>query len=354
MQANASWNSPVLLLEGFSLPPALTLGVWVCLLICYLFIISANTVVICAVLSDRRLQTPMYLLFCNLAAVDMLANSNVLPRILVDTLRPASQRFISYPECVFQAFTAHLLATAVRMILMVMAFDRFVAVCLPLRYAAVMTPRTLVKLLMLAWTVALILVSVLLGLTIRLSRCRVLVVGLYCSNAALFSLSCESVVVNNVYGLTFTAILYISSAGSMVLTYGSIAAVSVHRGRKVLNRKALRTCTSHLLVYGLSLFSGLTSIMFTRFPELRQERFLASVLYYVIPGCLNPLIYSLQSNELRNYVSAAFQNNIFLGDGRKQHGKDLDSEILSSSATHELKHFTIAPEAALIGLSFVL
>ncbi|XP_072317844.1 olfactory receptor 2A7-like [Eucyclogobius newberryi] len=303
---NVSWNSHVLQLEGFSLSPGLSLVLWLSLLLCFVFVLIANSVVVCAVFSDRRLHTPMYLLFCNLAINDMVANANILPRVLLDMLRPPSQRLISYPECVFQAFTGHLLATGVRMILMVMAFDRYLAVCLPLRYASVMTHRTLVKLLVLGWTVALVLVSVLLGLTVRLSRCRLLVVGLYCSNAALFGLSCESVLVNNVYGLTFTAALYVSSAGSMVLTYGSIAAVSRRRGCAP-NRKALRTCPSHLLVYALSLFSGMTSIIFTRFPELRQERLLANVLYMAIPGCLNPLIYGLQSQELRTCARAVFR-----------------------------------------------
>uniref|UniRef100_A0A3B4ARS8 G-protein coupled receptors family 1 profile domain-containing protein n=1 Tax=Periophthalmus magnuspinnatus TaxID=409849 RepID=A0A3B4ARS8_9GOBI len=300
---NVTVNSPVLLLEGFSLPPLLSLCVCVCLLLSFLFIVGANTVVVCAVISDRRLHTPMYLLFCNLAVTDVLANVNVVPRVLLDTLRPPAERLISYPECVAQAFWAHLLATGMRTVLMVMAFDRYVAVCLPLRYSAIMSPRMLVKLLVAAWSAALVLVSVLIGLTVRL------VVGLQCSNAALFGLSCESVFVNNVYGLTFTTMLYLSSAGSLVLTYGSIIAVSVRRDR-TLNLKALRTCLSHLLVYFLSLFSGLTVILFTRFPKLRQERHLASVLYTVLPGCFNPLIYGLQSQEIRNYVRAVFRGSV--------------------------------------------
>ncbi|XP_020780115.2 olfactory receptor 13-like [Boleophthalmus pectinirostris] len=303
---NVTWNSPVLLLEGFSLPPLFSLCVFVFLLLCFVFILGANTMVVCAVISDRRLHTSMYLLICNLAVIDILANVNVLPRVLLDMLRPPPARLITYAECVTQAFWSHLLATGVRTVLMVMAFDRYVAVCLPLRYASIMSPRMLAKLLVAAWSAALVLVSVLIGLTVPLSRCRVLVVGLFCSNAALFGLSCESIYVNNVYGLTFTSVLYVTSAGSMVLTYGSIITVSVQRDR-ALNPKALRTCLSHLLVYFLTLVSGLTLILFTRFPELRQERLLASALYFALPGCLNPLIYGLQSHEIRNYVRTLFQ-----------------------------------------------
>ncbi|XP_033834427.1 olfactory receptor-like protein COR4 [Periophthalmus magnuspinnatus] len=309
---NLSLHLDVLLLDGVPVSPGSAPLAFALLLLVYVFIIVSNLGLVLLIWIDRRLHTPMYLLFCNLAVTDVLANVNVVPRVLLDTLRPPAERLISYPECVAQAFWAHLLATGMRTVLMVMAFDRYVAVCLPLRYSAIMSPRMLVKLLVAAWSAALVLVSVLIGLTVRLNRCRLLVVGLQCSNAALFGLSCESVFVNNVYGLTFTTMLYLSSAGSLVLTYGSIIAVSVRRDR-TLNLKALRTCLSHLLVYFLSLFSGLTVILFTRFPKLRQERHLASVLYTVLPGCFNPLIYGLQSQEIRNYVRAVFRGSVFRG-----------------------------------------
>uniref|UniRef100_A0A8C6UPF3 Odorant receptor, family F, subfamily 115, member 15 n=1 Tax=Neogobius melanostomus TaxID=47308 RepID=A0A8C6UPF3_9GOBI len=281
-----------------------SLGIWAFIFLSFLFIMVANGLVVSAVIADRRLHQPMYLLFCNLAINDIVANTNILPRVLLDMLRPPSERVVTYPECVYQAFTAHLLATGVRAILMVMAFDRYVAICHPLRYSQIMTHRTLARLIVSAWTVTLVLVSVLLGLTIRLSRCRLLVVGLYCSNAALFGLSCESVVVNNIYGLTFTVVLYVSSVGSMVLTYGSITIVCLRS--HTLNRKALQTCISHLLVYLLSLFSGLVTIISTRFPQARQERHLASLMYFIIPASLNPLIYGLPSKEIRNFVFSVF------------------------------------------------
>ncbi|KAM7373898.1 hypothetical protein PAMP_006588 [Pampus punctatissimus] len=82
-----------------------------------------------------------------------------------------------------------------------------------------------IKLTVSAWGVAFVLVGILLGLTIRLNRCRTLIRNPFCDNASLFKLSCESVFINNVYGLTFTVVLLSSSIGSMVLTYTKITVV---------------------------------------------------------------------------------------------------------------------------------
>ncbi|KAF0022858.1 hypothetical protein F2P81_024839 [Scophthalmus maximus] len=84
-----------------------------------------------------------------------------------------------------------------------------------------------IKLTVAAWGVVFVLVAVLLGLTVRLNRCRTLIMNPYCDNASLFKLSCDSVFINNVYGLTFTVVLFTASVGSVVLTYSKITAACV-------------------------------------------------------------------------------------------------------------------------------
>lgn len=91
------------------------------------------------------------------------------PRLLSDILLPPSERLTSYHECLIQAFTTHMYVTTSHTVLMIMAFDRYVAICNPLRYASIMTNKMMIELTVLAWGVAFVLVGVLLGLTIRLS-----------------------------------------------------------------------------------------------------------------------------------------------------------------------------------------
>uniref|UniRef100_A0A087X6X1 G-protein coupled receptors family 1 profile domain-containing protein n=1 Tax=Poecilia formosa TaxID=48698 RepID=A0A087X6X1_POEFO len=310
---NYTFNSYMLQIEGLNVEDASMYPVFFLLLSVYLFIMIANVGIVALIILDKSLHQPMYLLFCNLPFNDILGNSVMLPRVLMDILqppdilRPPAERLIGYHQCVVQAFLVHTFGTSTQTVLMIMAFDRYVAICNPLRYSVIMTNRMVVKLTVSAWGSALVLVGILLGLTVRLSRCRTLITNPYCDNASLFKLSCESVVINNIYGLTFTVVLSVASVGSMVITYAKITAVCLSRRCKSLNSKALRTCSTHLIVYLIMFTSGKVSIALHRFPQYVEERKLAIILYHIIPCSLNPIIYGVQSNEVKKVLTGWFQ-----------------------------------------------
>ncbi|XP_035006919.2 putative olfactory receptor 52L2 [Hippoglossus stenolepis] len=305
---NSSYNSLTLQLEGLKVTKASKYPVFICLLIIYVFIFVANVGIVLLIWTDRSLHQPMYLLFCNLSINDIMGNSLLVPRVLSDILVPPSERLISYYECVLQAFTTHMFGTTSHTILMIMAFDRYVAICNPLRYAAIMTNNMVVKLTVSAWGVAFVLVGILLGLTIRLNRCRTMIMNPYCDNASLFKLSCESVFINNVYGLTFTVVLLSASIGSIVLTYAKITVVCVTSKNQSLNSKALKTCSTHLCLYLIMLCSGMVTITLHRFPQYSDYRKLSGILFHVIPCSLNPVIYGVQSKEIRRFLSKLFEH----------------------------------------------
>ncbi|XP_010754365.3 olfactory receptor 146-like [Larimichthys crocea] len=304
---NYTYNSLTLQLEGLNVSKESTYPVFLFLLFSYLFIIVANVGITVLVFTDKNLHQPMYLLFCNLSVNDILGNSIMLPRLLLDMLRPPSERLISYYECVVQAFTSHMFGTASHTVLMIMTFDRYVAICNPLRYAAIMTNKMVMELTVSAWGVAFVLVGILLGLTVRLNHCRTFIESPYCDNAGLFKLSCESVFINNVYGLTFTVVLLTSSIGSMVLTYTKITVVCLTSNNKSLNSKALKTCSTHLVVYLIMLISGFVVIILHRFPQYSDYRKLCSILFHIVPGSLNPIFYGVQSKEIRKFLSKQFE-----------------------------------------------
>ncbi|KAL0162346.1 hypothetical protein M9458_041742, partial [Cirrhinus mrigala] len=112
-----------------------------------------------------------------------------MPRLLQDILMESSERYMTYVDCVVQAFFVHIFATVSHTVLMIMAFDRYVAICNPLRYTAIMTNKMVVKLSALAWGVSVPAVAILIGLTVRLSRCRYKIENPFCDNASLFKLS---------------------------------------------------------------------------------------------------------------------------------------------------------------------
>ncbi|XP_030009387.1 olfactory receptor 52K1-like [Sphaeramia orbicularis] len=305
---NYTHNSLILQVEGLKITGGSIYPVFSIFIFLYIFIIFSNLGILILIVLDKSLHRPMYLLFLNLPVNDILGNSSVIPRLLVDMLRPPSERLISYYECVVQAFITHVFGTAGHTVLMIMAFDRYVAICNPLHYASIMTNKMMIKLTVLAWGAAFVLVGILLSLTVRLSRCRTIIKGIYCSNASLFKLSCESVFINNVYGLTFTVVLFTGSIGSVFLTYSKITVVCLTSKNKSLNRKALQTCSTHLSVYLIMLFCGMLIIVLHRFPQHAMLRETASILLNLVPSSLNPIIYGIQSKEIQKFLSNLCQH----------------------------------------------
>ncbi|XP_014904013.1 olfactory receptor 52D1-like [Poecilia latipinna] len=305
---NFTFNSFTLQMEGIKVTPTSMYPLFFFFLSIYLFIIISNVGIVILICMDRSLHQPMYLLFCNLPLNDILGNSYMVPRLMSDILLPPAERLISYYECVVQAFCSHIFGTASHTVLMIMAFDRYVAICNPLRYSVIMTNRMVVKLTISAWGSAFVLVGILLGLTVRLSRCRALITNPYCDNASLFKLSCESVVINNIYGLTFTVVLLTASIGSIVLTYARITMVCLTSRNKSVNSKALKTCSTHLFIYMIMFVCGKFHIVVHRFPQFVDQRKLVAILFHIVPGSLNPVIYGAQSKEIKKLLSRLFRS----------------------------------------------
>ncbi|KAM6911513.1 olfactory receptor 56A4-like [Lycodopsis pacificus] len=163
-------------------------------------------------------------------------------------------------------------------------------------------------------------VGILVGLSVRLSRCRQTVLNPFCDNASLFKLSCESVLINHIYGLGYTVVLLSSSLGSVTLTYLKIAVVCLSSRNKSLNSKGLQTCATHLTVYVIMFVSGSIIIVAILVyltnchesvltPHLSDHRKLASILLHVVPPAMNAVIYGLQIKAIRQKIVIMFTRN---------------------------------------------
>ncbi|XP_042338966.1 olfactory receptor 52N4-like [Plectropomus leopardus] len=305
---NQTFREDVLLLEGLKVSQRSSVPAFVLLLLVYVFVMLTNISLVVLIFTSRTLRQPMYLLSCNLSVNDIIGATSVTPYVLRHVFTPHSERYIRYTDCVVQAFCIHLYANASHTVLMIMAFDRCVAICNPLRYATVMTNRKVVTLSVAAWAAAFVGVTVLLGLSMRLTRCRRVIPNPYCDNASLFNLSCESVLISNVYGLVFTAVILGSSIVSITLTYLRIAAVCVRSKNKAMNRRALQTCSTHLAVYVFLLASCFIVVILHRFPKLVDHRKVAALVIQVNLPAFNTVIYGLQLREIRKRIIAVFHS----------------------------------------------
>ncbi|XP_001923166.3 olfactory receptor 8G17 [Danio rerio] len=296
---NLTITNYTLLVEGLKVAPQSSYPVFILLLLVYVFIMVSNIGLIVLISTEKNLHHPMHFLFCNLPLNDIIGTNVILPRLMQDMLRDSSERYISYAECVVQAYFVHLFAIACHYVLIIMAFDRYVAICNPLRYTAIMTNKMVVKLSASAWGLSIFMVSILLGLTIRLSRCRSYIENPFCDNASLFKLSCESVIINNIFGMVYSVIVFTLSLGSLFVTYGKIASVCITSKNKSLNSKAIKTCSTHIAVYLIMFISCASFIFLHRVPEYSDTRKLASIMFHIVPPGLNPLVYGFQTKEIR-------------------------------------------------------
>ncbi|XP_035766152.1 olfactory receptor 7C1-like [Neolamprologus brichardi] len=308
MEKNETVSTDILEVQGFDISPELTFPLFFLLLFVYFTLLFSNIGVLLLIISQKSLHQPMYFLFCNLSVNDLIGNTVLLPQLMAHIL--ATERFITYKQCVVQAFQSHTFGSASHMILIIMAIDRYVAICHPLRYSSIMTTRTVVGLSAAAWGVSVVLVSILIGLTVRLSRCRSTIQNSYCDNASLFKLSCEDVSINNIYGLFFTVLLFTSSIASIAATYFRIALICWIKKNKDLNNKALQTCASHLVLYLIMLWSGFLTIILHRFPNYPDLRKFAYVLFHVVPANLNPIIYGMQTRSLRHKITEILKRKV--------------------------------------------
>nr|XP_033502203.1 olfactory receptor 5B17-like [Epinephelus lanceolatus] len=306
---NQTLGDGILLLEGLNVSPQSTIPAFIILLLIYIFAMVSNISLVSLIFLNRNLHKPVYLLYLNMSVNDIFGASAVTPHVLRHVFTPHSERYIHYIDCVVQAFCVTLYANINHTALMIMAFDRYVAICNPLRYATIMTNRMVVTLSVAAWGATFIAVAILLGLTVRLSHCKRFIPNPFCDNASLFMLSCESFLINNIYGLLYTVVIVGSSLISVALTYLRIAAVCLRSKNKVLNSKALQTCSTHLAVYVFLLVSSFVIVILHRFPQLADHRKVVAVLAYVIVPALNAAIYGLQIKAVRQRFMTLLRNN---------------------------------------------
>ncbi|XP_041116025.1 olfactory receptor 52Z1-like [Polyodon spathula] len=290
-----------LTLDGFKLIPEGRYPAFVLGLLLYCIIVFCNLLILIAIALERRLHEPMYVLLFNLPVNDLMGVTAVLPKLLTDTLTDSET--ITYSACVMQAFFVHFYAGGSMLILTAMAYDRYVAICCPLRYNAILTSGNLIKIIIVVWVLDFILIGVLIVLVLRLQRCRSRIQNAYCDNPSLMRLICADTSINNIYGLFITAFLQGLSLLAMIFTYFQILLTCLMNKQPDAKSKATQTCATHLVVYIVLCTSALFVILSYRFEQISPYfRKVVGVAVVIYPAVFNPIIYGLKTKEIRNTI----------------------------------------------------
>ncbi|XP_039602324.1 olfactory receptor 52N2-like [Polypterus senegalus] len=239
-------------------------------IIIFSFAIIGNTTVICVIKLEQNLHSPMYIFLCVLSVIDIGVCVSTIPKILQIVL--FNVHAISFHACFFQMFIVLCLSAMESGVLAVMAYDRYVAICNPLRYTSILTPVNIVKILLVVFLRCIILTAIFPVLASRLPYCSNSVHQCYCDHIPVVRLSCADITLNNIYGL-FVAFLVVG----MDLVYISFTYVMIIRtvfklASRTARVKAVSTCGPHFVVILYSYTSSLCTYLFNRFGQNQSEQ----------------------------------------------------------------------------------
>ncbi|XP_058268824.1 olfactory receptor 52B2-like [Hemibagrus wyckioides] len=309
MSSNMSVYSTLLTLEPIEIPPPYILPVFMFGTLTYCSILLFNITLLLTIALNHKLHKPMYILLFNMPLNDIMGATALFPQIMTNLL--SQNRLITYSTCYVQAFLVHLYGNGSFLILLAMAYDRYTAICCPLKYNTLMSQHNLVKIILTVWTINFAMIGSLLALSYRQEICSTRIVDSFCNNPCLMKLICGDIRLNNYYGLTITVLLHFLTVFLMLFTYIQILITCVLRRESDAKSKAIQTCGTHLVVYLCLEFSALFTIISHRFDNVPQElRRVLGASVMIFPPFLNPLIYGLKTKEIQQNILVFFHKRI--------------------------------------------
>ncbi|XP_007094585.1 olfactory receptor 1361-like [Panthera tigris] len=271
----------------------------------YLVALMGNALLVIVALSDPKLQTPMYFLLSQLSFIDMFLTTITVPQMLVHTL--SVNRIISFNCCMIQLFCFMAVGSMEGHLLAAMAYDRYVAICDPLRYSAIISRGLCLRITLTSWVVVSLNSLLYSVLVTRLTFCGNQVTHFFCDITPLLKLSCTRPVVNEMLIFTEGVAVVVSPFFFILGSYARIAVAIARTHSFAALRKALSTCSSHILV--VLLLYGSVIHMYLRPSssyDLDQDHQVA-MFYTVVTPMLNPLIYSLRNQEVKGALQRLFR-----------------------------------------------
>ncbi|XP_032853467.2 olfactory receptor 14C36-like [Tyto alba] len=276
----------------------------------YLAALLGNGLIITAIACDHHLHTPMYFFLLNLSLIDLGSISTTVPKSMTNSLWDT--RVISFSGCSAQVFWFLFFVSSECYLLTVMAYDRYVAICQPLRYVTLIDSRACIKMAAAAWGGGFLNAVLHTGNTFSIPFCQGNAMDqFFCEVPQLLKLSCSDSYIRKA---AFTVVSLCVACGCflfLVLSYVQIFRAVLRIPSEQGRHKAFSTCLPHLVVVSLFISSGMAASLkpySISSPALDLE---VAVLYAVVPPALNPLIYSMRNRDLKDTLKELIQSLVF-------------------------------------------
>ncbi|XP_044132994.1 putative olfactory receptor 2B8 [Bufo gargarizans] len=286
------------ILLGLTSRQDLQILLFIVFLTCYIVSLFGNIVIIWISSTNPRLHTPMYFFLRNLSFLDIWYTSCVVPKMLINFL--SVKKSISYNGCVTQMFIHMTLGGTECCLLLSMAYDRYVAICSPLRYTNIMHPTFCIRMAAASWFAGLINSVVNTVYTLQLPFCGANVVDhFFCEVPTLLELACADTSLNKTVLFFWAIVIAVIPFFVILITYVNIISSIMKIRTTTGRRKAFSTCASHVIV--VALFYGTIFLIYLRpgrIHVLSQDK-MATLFYSVITPMLNPLIYTFRNKDVK-------------------------------------------------------
>ncbi|XP_065279640.1 olfactory receptor 52B2-like [Emys orbicularis] len=284
--------------------------VWIAIPFCLMYVVTlfGNSLLLFIILTERSLHEPMYLFVSMLATADLLLSTTTVPKMLAVFWFRAGE--ISFAACLTQMFFIHVSFIAESAILLAMAFDRYVAICDPLRYTIMLTKSVIGKMGLAVVTRSFCFIFPLIFLVKQLKFCRTnLLPHTYCDYMAIARLACDDITVNVWYGVAMAILVIGLDAVLIAVSYGLIVRAVFRLPSKDVRLKSLRTCSSHFCVILMFYTPAFFSFFAHRFGHIIPGYILNLLanLYMLIPPMLNPIVYGVTTKEILKRVIYVLQ-----------------------------------------------
>uniref|UniRef100_H3D0W5 Olfactory receptor n=1 Tax=Tetraodon nigroviridis TaxID=99883 RepID=H3D0W5_TETNG len=264
----------------------------------YVLTVASNLLLTAVICLSRSLHQPMYVLLCSLFVNELYGSTALVPFLLLQIL--SDLHAVSAPFCFLQIFCVYTYVNVEFCTLAVMAYDRFVAICQPLQYHLRMSLSRTLLLVFVLWLYSFLNSAVQVYLTSTLPLCQHSLDKLLCDSLAISKLSCQRNSLVGLYGLCCAACVIALPCLLVLLSYCHIFSVMLKLSGES-QRKALQTCTPHLVVFinfSGAAFCGVTyNRLSANIPK--TVNILACVSFFLVPPLFNPIIYGIKMKEIR-------------------------------------------------------
>ncbi|XP_004713973.1 olfactory receptor 6M1 [Echinops telfairi] len=290
-------------LTAFPVLQKLQSFLFVVLLFTYMLTLSGNTVIISLIWTDNRFQTPMYFFLSNLSVLDILYTTSVTPKLLACLLE--ERKTISLAGCITQTYFFFFLGTVEFILLAVMSFDRYVAICNPLRYSSIMNGRVCLQLVLGCWVGAFLSVLCPTIVVSRLPFCYKEISHFFCDIAPLLQVACIDTHFLEMINFLLSSLILLTSLVFTIVSYTYIISTILRIPSAQGRQKAFSTCASHITVVSISYGSNI--FMYVRPTQSHSLNFdkVAAVLTTMVTPLLNPFIYSLRNEKVKEVLREA-------------------------------------------------